>query len=64
MVQTAEKFLKMDDIKSIIKVEKYNELYDPWHILYKDKCWDAVAANVGATSKHMLLYYWINGRYY
>ena len=41
-------------------------MYDPRHVLYKDntkkdKCWDAVAANVGATSKYMLLYFCVNG---
>ena len=56
----------MDDIKLIIEVEKYRELYDPQHMLYKDntkkdKCWDAVADNVGATSKYMLFYYLVNG---
>ena len=45
----------MDDIKLIIEVEKYSELYDPWNMLYKDntkkdKCWDAVAVTFGATS--------------
>ena len=46
----------MDDIKLILEVEKFRELYDPQHQFYKDNlkkdtCWDAVGAAVGSTSK-------------
>ncbi|KAL7382809.1 hypothetical protein ABVT39_027951 [Epinephelus coioides] len=44
----------MDDVKLIVEVEKYRELYDPQHPFYKDnskkdQCWDAVATAIGST---------------
>lgn len=39
----------MDDTRLIVEVEKYQVLYDPHNVLYKDlqekeKAWDEVAA--------------------
>ena len=53
--------VKMDDVKLILEVEKYSELYQPQHPFYKDntkkdKCWEAVATAIESTSKYTLLF--------